>query len=375
MIAGIRPPVLLLPANFEALGDEQVGAALCHELAHLQRHDPLVNLACQLATLPLAWHPVTYWLQQRIRMTREMACDARAAKEMASDLDYAKCLLALAHSVLGARTLPMQNQFISLFGSNTLEERIMQLTEKSTRSMRARAARLAIGAAMMVTSFVVAATLHLAPTQASSVVQSSSPAAAPAVAEGQQEPAPVVPPVAPPQTTRQRSVLNNSEKAEEKARVRQQIAAARLQAASAATLFNSRAFRKQFEDAERQVRDAAARMKSDQFRKQMEDARWQAAKARELINSADFKQRMEDAQRQALRAQAMVDSPEFKKQIEDAIKQAKQGRAVLESEDFKREFEDAQRRAADVARQMMEVDKKISEAMKEFHPEDTAPQP
>ena len=373
MIAGIRSPVLLLPANFGALGEEQVGAALCHELAHLQRRDPLLNLACQLATLPLAWHPVTYWLQQRIRMTREMACDARAAKEMASELEYAKCLLALAHTVLGARTLAMQNHFIGLFGSNTLEERIMQLTEKTTRSMSAKVARLAIGTAMMVASCVVAATLHLAPMQASSILQSSPQATVPTVAQSQQEPAPaaVVPPVAPPQTTRHYSELNS----QEKARVQQQIAAARLQAASAAALVKSQAFKKQFEDAERQARHAAAMMNSDEFRKQMEDARRQAAKASELMNSAEFKQRMEDAQRQALRAQAMVDSPEFKKQVEDAIEQAKQGQTVLEREDIKRELEDAQRHAADVARQMMDIDKQISEAMKDFHLEDPAPQP
>ena len=60
-----------------------------------------MNMVCQLAALPLAWHPVVDQVQQRIRMTREMVCDAMAAQEMKSHIGYAKCLLALAHSMLG----------------------------------------------------------------------------------------------------------------------------------------------------------------------------------------------------------------------------------------------------------------------------------
>ena len=103
MIVGVRTPVLLLPEGFDGFPEDQVAAVFCHELAHIRRQDYLMNLFCQIAALPVAWHPVVYEVQQRIRTTREMICDAMAAQEIGSHVGYAKCLLALAHSMLAER--------------------------------------------------------------------------------------------------------------------------------------------------------------------------------------------------------------------------------------------------------------------------------
>jgi beta-lactamase regulating signal transducer with metallopeptidase domain len=89
MIVGARAPVLLLPEGFARHTENEIRAALCHELTYIQRRDYLLNVACQVAALPLAWHPVVDWVQQRIHMTREMVCDAMAAQEMKSHLGYA----------------------------------------------------------------------------------------------------------------------------------------------------------------------------------------------------------------------------------------------------------------------------------------------
>ena len=47
-----------------------------------------------------------------------------AAQEMNSHLGYARCLLALAHSMLGERAMAEQAQFLGLFTNHTLEERV-----------------------------------------------------------------------------------------------------------------------------------------------------------------------------------------------------------------------------------------------------------
>ena len=99
MIVRIAAPVLLLPEGFSRHSEVEITAALCHELAHIKRQDYLVNVICQVAALPLYWHPVVRGVQQRIRMTREMVCDAMAAQEMQSQIGYAKCLLALAEGI------------------------------------------------------------------------------------------------------------------------------------------------------------------------------------------------------------------------------------------------------------------------------------
>ena len=166
MVVGGRAPVLLLPEGFARHTENEIRAALCHELAHIQRRDYLVNVVCQVAALPLAWHPVVDWVQQRIHMTREMVCDAMAAQEMKSHLGYAKCLLALAHSMLGGRGMAAQAQFLGLFGNHTLEERVMRLMDTTTMSVRAKTARVVSGAAMMIASGVIAGMFHLTPTMA-----------------------------------------------------------------------------------------------------------------------------------------------------------------------------------------------------------------
>jgi beta-lactamase regulating signal transducer with metallopeptidase domain len=166
MIVGVAAPVVLLPEGFDRFTEDQVRAALCHELAHVKRQDYLMNLVCQVAASPLAWHPVAHAVQQRIRMTREMVCDAMAAQEMESDIGYAKCLLALAHSMLGDRDIAGRAEFLALFGKNTLEERIMRLMETTKMSMRARVARVATGAAMMIATGSLAAIFHVTPTMA-----------------------------------------------------------------------------------------------------------------------------------------------------------------------------------------------------------------
>jgi beta-lactamase regulating signal transducer with metallopeptidase domain len=166
MIVGARTPVLLLPEGFARHTENEIRAALCHELAHIQRQDYLLNVACQVAALPLAWHPAVDWVQQRIHMTREMVCDAMAAQEMKSHLGYAKCLLALAHSMLGKRNIAAEPHFMGLFGNHTLEERVMRLMDTSTMSVRAKAARVSSGAAMMIATGVIAGMFHVTPTMA-----------------------------------------------------------------------------------------------------------------------------------------------------------------------------------------------------------------
>ena len=74
MIVGVATPVLLLPEGFARFTENEVEAALCHELAHIKRRDYLMNVVCQVAALPLAWHPVVYEVQQRIRTTGRRAC-------------------------------------------------------------------------------------------------------------------------------------------------------------------------------------------------------------------------------------------------------------------------------------------------------------
>jgi beta-lactamase regulating signal transducer with metallopeptidase domain len=92
-VVGAWRPVILIPAQFDVSPDD-LRAALLHEMAHVLRHDYAVNLACEILTLPLAWHPAVAAIKAGVRRSRELACDAMAAQAMASQKAYARSLLS-----------------------------------------------------------------------------------------------------------------------------------------------------------------------------------------------------------------------------------------------------------------------------------------
>jgi hypothetical protein len=198
VVIGAMRPVLLLPAGFDRLKDDEVRAALSHEFAHLARRDYLVNLICQIFSLPLAWHPAIHYVHKRIRDTREMLCDAVAAEEMASPVRYATCLVAFALRALDGHDAALATQGVSMFDNRILEERILQLTQAPERpDPSTRLARLAGASAGLALAMAMALLFHITPTWAESPVQLAPPQvdlpAIPAAPE-----APPAPPAAPP---------------------------------------------------------------------------------------------------------------------------------------------------------------------------------
>ena len=61
-VIGFLTPVVLLPASALAgLTPQQIEALLAHELAHIRRHDYLVNLLQTLVETVLFYHPAVWW--------------------------------------------------------------------------------------------------------------------------------------------------------------------------------------------------------------------------------------------------------------------------------------------------------------------------
>lgn len=78
--AGWWRPVVFLPAGLlSRMPVELIEALIAHELAHIRRHDYLVNLLQNAAEALLFYHPVTWWLSRRIRIEREHIADRLAA--------------------------------------------------------------------------------------------------------------------------------------------------------------------------------------------------------------------------------------------------------------------------------------------------------
>lgn len=95
-VIGWMTPVILLPiAGFAGLSSSQVEAILAHELAHIRRHDFLVNLLQTLAETVLFYHPAVWWISARIRAEREHCCDEVALSVCGDAVSYAEALVEL----------------------------------------------------------------------------------------------------------------------------------------------------------------------------------------------------------------------------------------------------------------------------------------
>ncbi len=94
-IGWLKPVVLLPAAAMTGLSTEQIEALLAHELAHVWRHDYLVNLLQSAVETLLFYHPAVWWASRLVRTEREHCCDDVAIK-VCDRLVYATALSDLA---------------------------------------------------------------------------------------------------------------------------------------------------------------------------------------------------------------------------------------------------------------------------------------
>ncbi len=95
VVGWLRPVVLVPVAALTGLPPEHVEALLAHELAHIRRHDYLVNILQSIAEALLFYHPAVWWVSGHIRAERELCCDDIAVSVSGDVLTYARALAEL----------------------------------------------------------------------------------------------------------------------------------------------------------------------------------------------------------------------------------------------------------------------------------------
>jgi bla regulator protein BlaR1 len=107
MVIGYLKPMVLFPVGLIAgLSSAQVEAILLHELAHIRRHDFVVNLfQCVMESL-FFFNPIVWLLSAHIRVLREHCCDDVVIRLGVEPLAYVKTL-AVVEEVGAGRTLAM----------------------------------------------------------------------------------------------------------------------------------------------------------------------------------------------------------------------------------------------------------------------------
>ena len=105
VIGSLRPVVLLPASALTGLTPEQIEMVLAHELAHIRRHDFLVNLLQAVVETLMFFHPAVWWMSRRVRIERENCCDDLAVAVCGNPLQYARALTRLEE--LRAADLPV----------------------------------------------------------------------------------------------------------------------------------------------------------------------------------------------------------------------------------------------------------------------------
>ena len=105
---GFIKPVIAVPAwVMNELSADELNQILLHELAHLRRWDDWTNLAQKVVRALFFFHPAVWWIEKRVSLEREMACDDAVIEQTASPRAYAECLTHLAEKTLIQRSMAL----------------------------------------------------------------------------------------------------------------------------------------------------------------------------------------------------------------------------------------------------------------------------
>ncbi len=153
--AGWWRPVVLVPAALvSGMPAHLLEALLAHELAHIRRHDYLVNLGQNLVEILFFYHPAVWWMSSRIRVEREQIADDFAARILGEPRR-----LALALSELEKLQFSTHHLAQAANGGD-LMSRIKRLIRPDTQALNWKAAIPVLGLVIGAASLA-----HAAPTR------------------------------------------------------------------------------------------------------------------------------------------------------------------------------------------------------------------
>ena len=183
VIGWLRPYILLPVTALTGLNDSQIAAILAHELAHIRRHDYIVNLLQTVIETVFFYHPCVWWVSKQIRQEREHCCDDIAVAIAGSPAEYAAALAEL-EQIRGAELA------LAATGGDLLH-RIRRVLGQPPSQSRVSSSLGTLAAAIVVLSLAFAPSVH-------SQAQTPAPVPAPKPASKQTQPQTAAAPQPPP---------------------------------------------------------------------------------------------------------------------------------------------------------------------------------
>jgi beta-lactamase regulating signal transducer with metallopeptidase domain len=127
---GFFQPAIVFPAGLlSELSVEEIKVILLHELAHLRRWDDWTNLGQKIVKALFFFHPAVWWIESRLTLEREMACDDMVLAQTASPRAYASSLISFAEKLRNTRGLALAQSLVS---------RVCQMSQRVAHILDAR---------------------------------------------------------------------------------------------------------------------------------------------------------------------------------------------------------------------------------------------
>lgn len=179
---GFRNPAIVLPAwALRDLGAADLRPIIIHELAHLRRHDDWTNLLQKAIRAVLFFHPAVWWIDARLSMEREMACDDAVLAATGNARAYAGCLIDLLERGCSRRGWTMAQAAVARARDASIRiARILRVGSSATTRVGRGALAVAASLAVACAGFALVAPqlVEFVPMESASAAQLSVPSLA-----------------------------------------------------------------------------------------------------------------------------------------------------------------------------------------------------
>jgi len=144
VVAGVWNPRVVVPTRWNLWPEAQRQAVIIHERAHVERRDSVVDLLARINRCIYWFHPLAWWLDRRLVIAAEEACDDEVIRRMGEPRRYAETLVQMADTARlhGGR---IQWHAVGMAGAS-LHSRIDRVLSGRAALKTSLAVRLAIAA-------------------------------------------------------------------------------------------------------------------------------------------------------------------------------------------------------------------------------------
>jgi len=113
---GFFSPAVIIPQwMLEEASAQELEHVILHEIAHLRRRDDWTNLAQKLFKAVLFFHPAIWWMDRKLAIDRELACDDEVLAQTRNARQYAESLAHIAQKSFVRRQLELAQAALGKF--------------------------------------------------------------------------------------------------------------------------------------------------------------------------------------------------------------------------------------------------------------------